>query len=181
MKKAKWVQIVCATLSLVWMIVIFAFSAQDGVESAQTSDKVVNQVAPVVVPDYNHLSAPQKIEKKQELSFIVRKCAHYSEYALLGLLVSFALPFDRMKRRYTSLIAMGVCVLYAVSDEFHQNFSGGRSPAVRDVLIDSCGALTGVLIACLLLWLIYRRIAKKRSSETPAEDDEDEEERTPSA
>lgn len=164
MKKAKLAQGICIVLSVLWMAVIFAFSAQDSLESSRTSDKVVNQIAPVVVPDYSELSAPQKIEKKQELSFIVRKCAHYSEYALLGFLVSLSLPFDRIKRRYGSLIAMGICVLYAVLDEFHQNFSVGRSPAVRDVLIDSCGALTGVLIACLLLWLICRRADRTRAS-----------------
>ncbi len=165
MKKAKWVQGICIVLSLIWMVVIFLFSAQNGEESAQSSNKIVNQVAPIVIPNYNELSAFQKEEKKQELSFVVRKGAHYCEYVLLGLLVSLALPYDRCKRRYTALIAMGICVLYAISDEFHQNFSGGRSPSTVDVLIDSGGVLTGVLLACLILWLVYRRIGRENSSD----------------
>ena len=35
---------------------------------------------------------------------------------------------------------------YAASDEFHQLFVTGRSAQVRDVLIDSCGALCGLAL-----------------------------------
>lgn len=172
--KAKWVQGICMILSLIWMVVIFSFSAQNGEESSQTSGKVVDKVVPVVVPDYENLPEQQKIEKKDELTYIIRKGSHFSEYALLGILVSFSLPFDRMKRLYSSLIAMGICVLYAASDEIHQMFSEGRTAAVFDVLVDSAGALAGVLCACLILRLASKW--KKREKR-----DRNQKNRTPTA
>lgn len=167
---AKWVQGSCLILSLIWMVVIFGFSAQNGESSSKTSGKVVEKVAPVVVPNYEKLPEQQKSEKREALTYIIRKGAHFSEYALLGLLLSFSLPFNRMKRLNSSLIAFGICVLYAISDEIHQMFSGGRTAAIFDVLIDSTGALAGVLCACLILriavhWKDRRMNRKKR---TPA-------------
>ncbi len=171
--KAKWVQRICLILSLIWMVVIFAFSAQNGETSSKTSGKVVDKVAPVVVPNYEKLPEKQKTEKKEGLTYIIRKGSHFSEYALLGLLLSFSMPFDRMKRLYTSLIAMGICVLYAISDEIHQKFSGGRTAAAVDVLIDSMGALVGVLCACLILWIVVqwqkrRKTTQNKKKRTPA-------------
>jgi VanZ family protein len=36
--------------------------------------------------------------------------------------------------------------LYASSDEFHQSFVPGRGPAFSDVLIDTAGGLTGIIL-----------------------------------
>ena len=38
------------------------------------------------------------------------------------------------------------CALFAASDEFHQTFVKSRTPSVRDVLLDTGGALLGLLI-----------------------------------
>ena len=52
-----------------------------------------------------------------------------------------------------------VCVLYAISDEVHQLFVPGRGAQVKDVFIDSAGAIVGVG-----LYLIISRIMKSRST-----------------
>ena len=44
------------------------------------------------------------------------------------------------------LVAWLLAALYAASDEWHQSFVPGHSPAVTDVVIDTCGALTGLLV-----------------------------------
>ena len=46
--------------------------------------------------------------------------------------------------------------LYAVTDELHQGFVGGRHPAVLDVCIDSSGVIAGVLV----MFLILRKLQK---------------------
>jgi VanZ family protein len=66
----------------------------------------------------------------------LRKCAHLTEYAILGLLLSRALL------REAPALALGV--LYAVSDELHQSFVRGRHAALLDVAIDAVGVLIGV-------------------------------------
>lgn len=46
--------------------------------------------------------------------------------------------------KHIILIPLIICLLYSISDEFHQLFIVGRSGEVRDVLIDTIGALTGI-------------------------------------
>jgi len=67
---------------------------------------------------------------------VLRKCAHVTEYAILGLLLARALQRE--------LPAFGLGVLYAVSDEFHQSFVRGRHAAPLDVAIDAAGVLIGL-------------------------------------
>jgi len=38
------------------------------------------------------------------------------------------------------------CIVFAASDEFHQSFVKSRTPSVRDVILDTAGALFGLLI-----------------------------------
>lgn len=92
-----------------------------------------------------------------ELVFAVRKGAHLTEYALLGLFIWRALrqpvPGDTRKWSWRQMrLAWGLAVIYAASDEFHQYFVPSREARVTDVGIDACGALIGLV----LLWLIGR-------------------------
>ena len=91
------------------------------------------------------------------LSFVVRKCAHFTEYLLLGVsLYATVREYDpvRLERseqlRRTALISWGIGALYALTDEVHQAFVPGRSCEIRDMLIDSCGVAAGVLIMAAL-------------------------------
>jgi VanZ family protein len=68
---------------------------------------------------------------------VLRKCAHVTEYAMLGLLLARALQRE--------LPAFALGVLYAVSDELHQSFVRGRHAAPLDVAIDSVGVLIGLV------------------------------------
>ena len=69
---------------------------------------------------------------------ILRKGAHVTEYAILGLLLVRALGRE--------LPAFLIGVAYAITDELHQHFVGGRHSSPIDVAIDSTGVLIGVLI-----------------------------------
>jgi VanZ family protein len=69
---------------------------------------------------------------------ILRKCAHVTEYAILGLLLVRALG------RETPAFLAGVA--YAITDEIHQGFVSGRHASPVDVAIDSTGVLIGILV-----------------------------------
>lgn len=86
--------------------------------------------------------------------FAVRKCAHFTEYLVLG--GSAMLLFSEM--RLGGLIAWAVGAAYAVTDEFHQIFVAGRSCEVRDMCIDAAGVLCGVLVIA-----VWRRRKKSVS------------------
>ena len=61
------------------------------------------------------------------------------------------------KIRRELLIPWGIAALYAAADEFHQLFVPGRSGQVSDVMLDSAGALAGLLILALVRKIIVRR------------------------
>ena len=58
-------------------------------------------------------------------------------------------------------IATAICVLYAVSDEFHQYFIANRAGRFGDVLIDSIGAMLGITITMLILLIMKIKNDKK--------------------
>jgi len=151
-------------MTILTAIAIFLFSSQPGEDSAQLSEGVTLTVARVVKPGFERLSPVEKLSFMEQLGLIVRKCAHFSEFALLGLNL---LGYIRMKRpetplRAALLTAWGLATLYAGTDELHQMFVDQRSPAILDVGIDSAGALTGVLVMALALYLLARKIKALR-------------------
>ena len=80
--------------------------------------------------------------------------AHGLAYAVLGALVVRALA-DARWSGVTFGLAVGAAVIataYGVSDEFHQRFVPGRTPDVRDVMVDMVGAV--VAVAAVWAWSI---------------------------
>jgi VanZ family protein len=69
---------------------------------------------------------------------VLRKCAHITEYAILGFLLVRALGRE--------LPALLVGIAYAASDELHQHFVQGRHGSPVDVLIDTVGLLIGTFL-----------------------------------
>ena len=137
-------------LMLLWMGVIFGFSAQPAAESTQTSLRVGRLVCGIFVKDYEEMSAAEQTALAENIEFPIRKAAHASEYALLGILVFGVVRKKEMTKRQM-LCAILVTAFYAASDEQHQFFVPGRSCQLRDVLIDTAGGVAGVGIQYILL------------------------------
>ncbi len=73
---------------------------------------------------------------------LLRKIAHFTEFASLGLLLSWLFGMLQKKRIYPFLCgAMAACI-----DETIQLFVPERGPGIKDVLIDISGVLTGMII-----------------------------------
>ena len=144
------------------MVIIYCFSAQTGAESGAMSGRITRWVLNLVVPGFGDFSQEKQEAIRSAVSFVVRKLAHFSEYALLGfsLMLHIAQIEKKITVRFPWLWSWCVGTLYAASDEFHQGFVAGRGPSVRDVMIDSSGVIAGTL---LLLWIIRRRTRKKAS------------------
>ena len=79
---------------------------------------------------------------KNLVSLIVRKFAHFTEYLILGMLCLNMIKKCGLK----NCLAILICVLYAASDEIHQIFVPGRSCRVMDILLDSFGSISGIII-----------------------------------
>ena len=76
---------------------------------------------------------------------LLRKCAHFAEFGALGLLLGWL--FGMLGKKRLPAFALGVAA--ACIDETIQAFIPGRSPGIRDVCIDSCGAAAGMLLLFL--------------------------------
>jgi VanZ family protein len=102
--------------TIIWMIVIFSFSAQPSL----------------------------RVSTVNWLDFILRKTAHVSEFFVLTCLLFFSLSHStRLSRSQTVLVAFVITVAYAFTDEYHQLFVHGREGKIQDVLIDSIGIVSG--------------------------------------
>lgn len=85
-----------------------------------------------------------------QVHFFVRKAAHVTEYAILTGLLFRALRWSMSGLWRRGLLALIPALLYAPLDEFHQSFVPSRTSSARDVLVDYCGAILGILLARLL-------------------------------
>ncbi len=148
MKKLK---LIYPILIAALMVTIFCFSAQIADDSDETSGRFCKLLAHLMIYDLDEMSESSQAEIIGGFSFIVRKTAHFSEYALLGFLWYLWLR----EKRFAPLIALGASAFYACTDEFHQRFVPGRTGQLRDVLIDSSGAVFGILAAFIVVCVIY--------------------------
>ena len=141
-----------------WCALIFLFSSNSADTSGKQSGRIVGIVIDVFVPDYDSFSEARQKQITDTVTFIVRKSAHFTEYLVLGALVFWCLYKTKKKRLRTALAAV-LTSLYSVTDELHQLFSDGRSCELRDVLIDTCGGITGAL-AALLIFVLWEKRTK---------------------
>ena len=135
------------TITLIWTALIFSFSLQSGEVSGDLSGSVLEALLGFFMPGV--LESPEKLEL---FHLILRKCAHFTEFMILGVLSSIALKY--MQIGYKSIIGLGYCVLIASLDETLQLFVSGRAGRVQDVLIDSAGALVGIVIVFIFFKFI---------------------------
>ncbi len=129
-------------LVFLWMLIIFRLSSQVAEDSNGLSlgitgllQKTLDKIVQTDSGSLNHL---------------VRKGAHFSAYMLLAVLSSNAVRQSGIRGLKSLAAALGICVLYAASDEIHQLFVAGRSGQPLDVLIDSLGACVGIGIFTLV-------------------------------
>ena len=162
--KRKKVGIIWLVITIIWMTVIFSFSAREADESAAMSHSVGKEIGRIVIPEFRSWSEDKQEQFAEKIDFPVRKCAHASEYAVLGVLIlGAAYSFSEGRKKKMVLLSWGLATLYAATDEFHQLFVPGRSCQFRDVCIDSAGALTGVLLFSLIKHKIEKSSEKKKT------------------
>ena len=126
---------------------IFCMSLNNAEESKALSDSLAQRLI-----NFLGINIPK---------VILRKGAHFVEFAGLGLCLCNAL-YASFGHRLTPVFALVGSVIYAISDEVHQIFSEGRACRITDVLIDSAGALLGIII----VFIIMERRNKNGSTET---------------
>ncbi len=137
------------------MIIIFLFSAKPAVSSAESSRTIANAVLNIAE---NFMDPAQWQEDRDNVldtvDHIVRKTAHFMEYAILASAIELHYWITKRKGIRFILLSILFSFLYAATDEFHQLFVPGRSGEFKDVMIDTVGAATGAFLFYFLLILI---------------------------
>lgn len=148
MRKGHMALLVSVLLTLGSTIVIIWFSGQD----SGRSNALSGALAAWMLSAFGLQSTAESMEL---LNLILRKLAHFTLYFLLGVgLTGLVRNGKRVPAVLTVVILGG---LFAASDEFHQQFSQGRTPGVWDVLLDTCGVFAGWAVSAGLRWLGRKR------------------------
>lgn len=131
MNKQKTTAIIFGVIAVLITIFIFYNSAKTATESSELSGGIVDVIVDTA-KDAGIEFDPDTV------SFIIRKLAHFAEYFLLGFCAAKATSYFGGKKVFFAII---FCLAISVCDEFVvQNLSEGRSPEIRDCIIDLCGA-----------------------------------------
>ncbi|MBO7611901.1 MAG: VanZ family protein [Elusimicrobia bacterium] len=152
------------------MVTIFLFSAQSAQDSSKLSGEIVDVVIKVMYPHYNNLPEEQQQQIKDKVTLVVRKLAHFTEFATLGFfLMLHLLSYKPYIKSFNIKLFIRVCIsfiigaLYAFSDEIHQMFVTDRYSSIYDVMIDSSGVLFGIFLLLTILPMYLRRSRRCRS------------------
>ena len=158
--RRKCYRIVLWCLLAAMLVFIFAMSAQSSVESDSTSGQVIIWLLRIFRSDYDSLARDAQTELVFAWQSTVRTLAHFSEYALLGLLAR--LLISQYDCKHTLLVPWLGAVLYAGTDEIHQIFVPGRICDVQDLCVDASGVLLGIGVATVVLRIV-RKCREKRA------------------
>ena len=157
MKKKLAITVPAAVLLLALYILIFGFSAQDGEQSGSLS----RMISEKCVEFFHSISGRNWTEgfRKSLAEYFehpIRKLAHFSEYACMGILlyILWSQWLRKGKRLYLLIVLWVFCS--AGLDEFHQYFVPGRYGSFADVLLDTCGGAFGMLL-CMATGRLSRR------------------------
>lgn len=151
-----------AATVILWMGVIFLFSAQTGNDSGSTSGGIVRWLVNFFHPHFSQMPEDQQMGILVLWHTLIRKGAHFSEYAILGALLCNALRTYNLARSLRWLIPVAGSALYAISDELHQFFVPDRVCSIVDVGIDTAGAIFGIALFSLFAYLIKKRAKTAR-------------------
>ncbi|MCR5601451.1 MAG: VanZ family protein [Ruminococcus sp.] len=159
--KISALQLIFLVLTIAVMVAIFVLSAENAEESSKTSGSMTKVAVKIIDKDYSKRSLYRQHEIWNTASFIVRKLAHFTIYTALG----FCASMTAGKRKLISLKSLCVVVfgfLYALSDELHQTMSEGRSCEFRDMMIDTGGAVLGMIFSLIIMYIVMHIINKRK-------------------
>ncbi len=149
--KRQIINIISWTALIFWLVLIFYLSAQPVSKSNGLSKKVTE-----VIIEKVEMVAPNANFNINRMNYLVRKNAHFFAYLILGILVMNVLRTSRVSNTKGFILSLMFCILYAISDEFHQLFVPGRSGQMRDVLIDSTGAAIGIGMYVVVKFIVNK-------------------------
>lgn len=154
-KKVKKSSVIFALLSAMMMVFIFSKSLSNGESSSNDSSFVVNLLTKYII----RVDDPDSINM---LTIIVRKLAHFLEFALLFSLINgLMISLTHYKNKAYMFITLFAVIFVPLVDETIQYLSPGRTPMVYDIWVDMAGGLFGIFVSAIIFCICVKKRKKK--------------------
>ena len=157
---------IAVILTIIWMLVIFAYSAKTAEASTGQSLRLGRALGRLVISDWNELSETEQQAFAERWDHPIRKTAHVTEFAILGILLTNVFLLRKTKKKPAAMLSLFCGIVYAASDELHQTFVPGRAGMFSDVCVDTCGVVIGTALLIgiyVLAEMIKGRSGRKES------------------
>ncbi len=122
----------------------FIFFASTGNFSASNTSRIIRPLLIWLVPDITEAALLQA-------HLLVRKTAHFAEYAVLALLAAraFLTSSNVGLKNLWHVAALAIVAACALLDEYHQSFEPTRTGTIYDSFIDISGGACAVAVVAL--------------------------------
>lgn len=155
---------------IIWTLIIFFASTKTSTESNTTSKEFIYNNLKVAINITNKIKLTNSdiynekwIENKVDiLNKPIRKCAHAFIYFVLSILLCLCLKVSGINENKMYLLVLLNTFCYSLTDEFHQLFVSGRTGQFSDCLIDTSGAILGILLFKVILIIKNKNYLKTR-------------------
>ncbi len=134
-----------------------------GNESNEKSMATINNVIDTTLEVTNDSGITDKHPSEKKMNSVIeklnrplRKCMHASVYFILAILVFLSFKSFKINGWKLYVFPILICFIYACTDEFHQSFVSGRTSEFTDVLIDTAGAVVGIIVVNLLFKIFHK-------------------------
>lgn len=153
--RKKIIFVISVILAVVCMIVIFSFSSQNCVDTNSLSHEVTSKISGIIFSGYYQLDAETQNIMTEQLNLFIRKMAHFSLYFILGFMSALSVFLATHKYLKSFVSGIIICLIYGSLDEIHQMYVPGRTPLVRDVIIDTAGGVCGIVLCIMIISVIF--------------------------
>lgn len=159
-KKRIVISIITLLILFVLIFISWKLSEENGIQSNDLSTKIAQKIE-YTLDDHFYINHKDAFWEST-LNQLLRKAAHFLEYALIGSVLCLMLNVAINRALPAALISILFSPLLGIIDEYHQRFSPMRTPRILDICIDTAGALTGIIIITLV-FLLYNYIRKLKA------------------
>ena len=137
MKRTKKRMILCMLLLVAVLSFIWGNSLASGETSGNLSGRIMQWINTVLRLDEDGADI---------LHRLIRKGAHFTEFACLGLLLTWLFGMMGEKKGHLFCMPLLFGMMAACVDETIQVFVPDRGPSPVDIWIDTCGVAAGIVI-----------------------------------
>ncbi|MBR4291290.1 MAG: VanZ family protein [Oscillospiraceae bacterium] len=149
--------ILCIALLLAVLAFIWGNSLTSGEDSGALSGSIMEWINTFLRLDE---------QGAETLHHLIRKMAHFTEFACLGLLLTWLFGMMGEKKGHLFCMPLLFGMLAACADETIQVFVPDRGPSPVDIWIDTCGVTAGIIAVLIGYHLLCKKLTHTNLEET---------------